>query len=566
MTMRIPVAKVASLLLAGIFVLSGCSLLPAADEADPEPSRTRAADDSGLSSTAWTKAARTKVAKGGTLRLGAAAMPRNFNPAHPDAVNSDAGRLLAPTVGGAVRITADGGWKVDRDYAESVEVTDKSPLTVKVRLNPRAVWQGGTSITARDMVAYWKASNGSDSAYEVASTAGYDDIDSVEAGKSRFDYTVTFKKPNAEWPLYVYPRLAANVSSSPKLFNSGFRTRAISSNGPFMVSSIDAAKGVVIEKPNPRWWGAPPRLVRITWQVAAPDLQAKAYAAGELDAVDLDASTYGAGKAAGGGSIERAAGVEWSQVTLNGGRGPLKDVGVRRAVAHAINRDAIAKRAAAELASPPAPLGSVILLPGQRGYVDSSAPVGYDPQQARALLDKAGWTEGADGIRARKGKRLTLTMPVPANTPSNSNRARLISADLKAVGVDVRLRSVPSAKFFTQYVIALDFDLVTFVRRGSPFPIGAAESLFYPVDSAQNFTGIGDDRIGKGWDVTTGTLDDALRLKRVAKLDEWLFDDVAVVPLAVTPIAIAVRSGVVNYGAAQFEQPDWTSVGFIRTK
>jgi peptide/nickel transport system substrate-binding protein len=34
----------------------------------------------------------------------------------------------------------------------------------------------------------------------------------------------------------------------------------------------------------------------------------------------------------------------------------------------------------------------------------------------------------------------------------------------------------------------------------------------------------------------------------------------------VTPIAVAVRKGLVNYGAAQFEQPDWTVVGFTKKK
>ncbi len=62
------------------------------------------------------------------------------------------------------------------------------------------------------------------------------------------------------------------------------------------------------------------------------------------------------------------------------------------------------------------------------------------------------------------------------------------------------------------------------------------------------------------------TLDDKLRDKRVAKLDEWVLEDPTIVPLAVTPIAVVVRKGLVNYGAAQFEQPDWTTVGFKTKK
>jgi peptide/nickel transport system substrate-binding protein len=561
--MRTFAAPAAALLAAGL-VLAGCSLTSGDDDPAPSPSTT--SSRSTLANTSWQPAARDKVAQGGTLRLATMALPRNFNPQHPDAANSDAARILAPTVGSAIRITAAGGWKVDPDYAESVKVDDTDPLTIDVKLNPRAVWQGGTSITADDMVAYWKAMNGSDGDYEIATSEGFDDISAVEPGQTKFDYTVTFKRPNAEWPAYIYPALAKNVSSSPKLFNEGFRTRAISSNGPFVVSSIDTRKGTVTQKPNPRWWGARPKLSAITWQVAAPALQAKAYAADELDAVDLAADTYQVARAADGGTVQRAAGLEWSQVTLNGGRGPLKDPDVRRAVARAIDRTAIARQSASPLGSPPTTLGSVILVPGQEGYVDSSASIDHDPAAAAELLDKAGWAKGSDGIRVRKGGRLTLTMPVPARTPANNDRARLIVRDLRKVGVVVRLRSVPAEKFFSQSVIPLDFDLVTFVRRGSPFPLGPAKPLFYPVDSPQNFTGVGKERIGKGWDVTTATLDDRLRHRRIAKLDEWLFEEPTVVPLAVTPVAMAVRDRVVNYGAAQFQQPDWTAVGFTKNK
>ena len=157
-------------------------------------------------------------------------------------------------------------------------------------------------------------------------------------------------------------------------------------------------------------------------------------------------------------------------------------------------------------------------------------------------------------------------MPVPAKTPTNSRRASRIAQDLSKVGIEVKVKNVPAAQFYTRSVIPLDFDLVTFVRRGSPFPIGAAEPLFYPADSAQNYTGVTEQRFGTGWKTVTGTLDDTLRLKRVAKLDEWVFDNPTVIPLATTPIAVGVRNGLVNYGAAQFEQPDWTLVGFTKKR
>ncbi len=116
------------------------------------------------------------------------------------------------------------------------------------------------------------------------------------------------------------------------------------SNGPFVVASVNEKTGTITEKRNPRWWGSKPRLEQVVWRIADPTVQAKAFAADELDAVSVDATTYE--DVADSGTVQRAGGGTWTHLTLNGGRGPLKDVKVRRAVSAAIDRDALAAEAA----------------------------------------------------------------------------------------------------------------------------------------------------------------------------------------------------------------------------
>ncbi len=549
--------KGASLLTAGALALSACSILPGDDKTPPKPVVSKA-----LPSTAWTAAAAADVAQGGELRLAVTALPANFNPRHADGSVPEAQSILGPTTGSAVRLTKGGGWTVDPDYATSVRVTDKSPLTIEVKLNPKAVWQGGTPITSKDMVAFWKAQNGKDKDFAVSSTVGYEDIADVKTRDDPYAYEVVFSEPTAEWPLYVYPRLSANVSKSAKLFNGAFTKSAPSSNGPFMVTSIDVETGTVTEKPNPRWWGRKPKLGSIVWRIAPPELQAEAYTADGLDAIRVDETTYDS--ASKRGQIQRAAGTEWAQVTLNGARGPLQDANVRRAVAHALNRAKIADAVAGEFGHDGEPLGSLVYVPGQRGYTDSSAPIAYDVAAAKKLLAKAGYVADADGVLARKGKKLTLTMPVPQDTPTNSKRAAAIKSDLEKVGIAVTIKPVPAKDFFTTSVVALDFDLVTFAWNGSAFPIAAAKARFNPIDSSQNFTGVSDGKVDSAFSTAVKTLDESERFTRVAELDSRLFANPVMVPLTVTPIVMAVREDIRNYGAAQFEQPDWTIVGFVK--
>ena len=92
--------------------------------------------------------------------------------------------------------------------------------------------------------------------------------------------------------------------------------------------------------------------------------------------------------------------------------------------------------------------------------------------------------------------------------------------------------------------------------------------MFHPVDSPQNYTGVGhQDRFGKGWADATG---DARRRAggpsaSSTSSTSWLLRQADDRAAGVVPIAV-VRKGLVNYGAATFEQPDFTTVGFTTKK
>ena len=516
-----------------------------------------------LPTTAWSRAKPESVKAGGGLRLAVTAMPGNFNPEQADGAGATTNQVLRPTTGGPVRITTDGGWRVDPDYARSVDVLDRRPLTVRVRLNPDAVWQDGTPITTKDMVAFHSAMSGEVDGLEVVSTDGYDDIGSIERG-DRFEYTVTFDTPRSDWPRFIYPRLPADVSSKPKSFNKGFRNKAIPSNGPFVVTSIDAKTGTITEKRNPRWWGRKPRLEQVVWRIADPAVQAKAFAAGELDAVSLDDSTFE--EADDSGTVQAAGGAEWSHLTLNGGRGPLEDVNVRRAVAAAIDRKALAAAAGRKVGVPGRTAGSVVLVPGQRGYRDvAGTELTSGQREARALLKKAGYAQ-KDGKAVRDGKPLTLRLPVPSNSPRSEARVKAIADDLEAVGITVKTPTIKAARFFRDTVLPLDFDLVTFTWPASAFPVETAAQRFRPIDSPQNYTGVAGKKLDSRWDDAITTLDDDERAGIIHDLDARLVRQAVVIPLAVLPEVVEVKDGLVNFGAATFEQPDFTTVGFRAKK
>ncbi|MFJ7588863.1 ABC transporter family substrate-binding protein [Streptomyces sp. NPDC097617] len=85
----------------------------------------------------------------------------------------------------------------------------------------------------------------------------------------------------------------------------------------------------------------------------------------------------------------------YTQLAMNGSSGPLADERVRRAVARALDRQALAEVVLKPLGLPAKPVGSHLALAGQRAYADNSDALGgQDTHAAQALLTDAGWRKG----------------------------------------------------------------------------------------------------------------------------------------------------------------------------
>ncbi|OSZ61155.1 hypothetical protein OQI_06875 [Streptomyces pharetrae CZA14] len=96
----------------------------------------------------------------------------------------------------------------------------------------------------------------------------------------------------------------------------------------------------------------------------------------------------------------------YTQLALNGSEGPLADERVRRAVARALDREALAAAVLEPLGLPAVPVGSHLALAGQFAYADSSGALGdQDTAEARALLADAGWLPGGPLKETEKGEK-----------------------------------------------------------------------------------------------------------------------------------------------------------------
>ncbi|MFF4057310.1 ABC transporter family substrate-binding protein [Streptomyces sp. NPDC001668] len=104
-----------------------------------------------------------------------------------------------------------------------------------------------------------------------------------------------------------------------------------------------------------------------------------------------------------GFEVRRSLEPAYTQLALNGASGPLADERVRRAVARAIDRKALAGVVLSPLGLPAVPVGSHLALSGQDAYADNSGALGgQDAKEARALLADAGWVPGGPVDKEKK--------------------------------------------------------------------------------------------------------------------------------------------------------------------
>ncbi|MCF3102696.1 ABC transporter family substrate-binding protein [Streptomyces roseoverticillatus] len=404
-------------------------------------------------------AARPRVADGGTLTWAVDALPSTLNAFQTDA--DSATQRVAGAVLPAL-FTSDERGRPQRnpDYLRSAEVVQREPHQVVVyKLNPKAVWSNGKPLTAADFEAQWKALRGKDSAYWAAHNTGYDRIDHVERGADEHEVKVTFARGCADWPALFTPLYPQAVTGSADDFNDGARNDLKLSAGPFRVADRDEKEGTLTLARSPKWWGEPAKLNQLVLRALPRTERAAALAAGKLDLADVGAADAGRIAAANkpakqdkgdkppaaaaarpaalrGIVVRKSLEPAYTQLALNGASGPLSDERVRRAVARAIDRRAIAKSVLGPLGLPVDPLGSHLFLSGQEGYEDNSDAIGGpDPKAAQALLAEAGWKKAeGDGRKTaadgRAGTRRTLGLrpgpaagPVPSDDPAESEES-----------------------------------------------------------------------------------------------------------------------------------------------
>lgn len=566
MRMRKIGAAVGALALTAPLGLTACS-------SSDNGSGSNDGDGSGIKTVDINSQSRDKLKQGGTLRFAISQLPTNWNMLTNDGNGVDNQDIFNWTGANLFDSDAKGKLTPNKNYLDKVDVKDaegSTPQQVTFEISPKAKWNSGRQIDASDFIAMWKACNGTNADFSVASTDGFDQIADVKQGKSPQEVIVTYKSSQPDWQAPWSSMFPHELTDTPEAFNKALEGQPNNDYlaGPFIFAGIDKSQRVATLKPNPKWWGDKPLLDKVTFRELTDNASSQAFANNEVDvATFINSDGYNQAKNRSDGEVRAAGSLQWRHVTINSQARNLGDQKVRQAITRGINREAIAKSDLAGLPIAAHPeqvmLGNHFFMTGQDGYKDNSKDLSYDPEAAGKLLDEAGWKlPKGKTVREKDGQPLTIDYAVIKDVPTSENEGKLIQSDLSKIGIDVKMVTKATDEF-PKYLLDGEFGLTTFTWQGTVFPMNNIGQI-YGSNSDQNYARLKNPEIDKLRDQADTEMDHAKRVDLANKIDKMIWDEGHTIPLYRRIGYVGVPKKLANYGSFGLQSMVPEDVGYMK--
>jgi peptide/nickel transport system substrate-binding protein len=340
--------------------------------------------------------------------------------------------------------------------AERYEVLEDGKL-LKFWLRPGIRFTDGVELTAEDVEFTYQVMI--DPKTPTAYGEDYKQIQSFTVtGKYAFEvrYAEPFARSLVTWAGAILPK---HLLAGQDLMNTKYSREPVGA-GPYKLAAWEPGRRLVLNV-NPDYFEGRPNIDQVVFRII-PDtstmfLELKA---GNLDMMDLTPQQY----------LYQTTGATWdadwrkfkylaftyTYLAYNLKSPFFTDVRVRRAIAHAVSKEAIVKGALLGLGLPT--VGPY--KPGTWVYDDAIADYAYDPALAKSMLAEAGWTDrNGDGVlEDSSGRSFRFTILTNQGNEQRVKAATIIQSQLAAVGIKAEIRTVEWASFIKEFVDKGNFD------------------------------------------------------------------------------------------------------------
>ncbi|MCG8546424.1 MAG: ABC transporter substrate-binding protein [Alphaproteobacteria bacterium] len=304
-------------------------------------------------------------------------------------------------------VTRDPNMKVVPQLAEYLKVIDKT--TYEVKLQAGATFHDGTPITAEDVKYTFErltkdGAIGGKTSPRKSLTGPIDAVNVIDDRTVR----IVLKTPWPQFPAFLTLHEIVSKTFTEAQGADGLATKVMGS-GPFKLAAWRKGDSVIMER-HDGYYGGSPALApkakacseRVIFKIIPENAsRVAALLSGDVDLInDLPAHAVNQVKNNPDTDVMTVNGTRSYFIALNNQSGPFKDIRVRQALGHAIDRKLIIDRIMNGNGTPI----DGILSPDAFGKNMDLPPLAYDPKKARSLLAAAGYPKGVEVVLDVKGE------------------------------------------------------------------------------------------------------------------------------------------------------------------
>jgi len=310
--------------------------------------------------------------------------------------------------------------------------TQASPTSWVFKLRRNVRFHDGTPLTAADVVFTYTTIL--DPALRAPLRGLYLPITRVEAVDNE---TVRFTLSAPYAPLLKYADMAIVSRAAVERLGAEYASRPVGT-GAYKFVSWQRNSRIVLEA-NPDSWRGRPKLNQVIFNII-PDntTRAAALESGDVDLIHSPLSPQDVARLRGSPrvTITQMTGLGITYLNMNMMDPIVRDVRIRRAIAHLIPQTTIVRQIYREMDRP----ATSVLLPAWSGvFTDEIVQPGHDIARAKALLAEAGWTDSnRDGVLDKDGQRLALTIRTHSEDPNRIQVVELLISILRSSGIEAR--------------------------------------------------------------------------------------------------------------------------------
>ncbi len=429
---------------------------------------------------------------GGIYTVGVVGTVNKINPLF---IQNDSERAASALIfSGLTRV--ENGNQVIPDVAKSWEVKDDGK-TYLFKLKDNVRWHDGTKLTVEDIIYTVELLQNPDTKTGLESVWKGVKADRVAENEVKFTLPASYPGFLSVASQAILPKHLLGAIDPKNIKIAEFNNNPVGT-GPYEFVRFDqlGSQQEVILRKNEHFAIAKPYLDQV--KIVMYENETKAYQGLSRKQIDgvftISANDFkNLAQISGSSVVEKKLLPEYQMVYFNLKNTILSDKDLRLALTGAVDRQEIIDKVL--LGNGEKQVG--MLLPGQPGYNPKIKGTEYNPEASKAALDKLGWVAGADGIRTKEGKKLSLRL-VYSDMYEEREDAKLLKSELMKVGVSLQLEAVSEEKIGSNYIKPRNFDLLLVTQN-----VGYTNDWYSLWDSSQiatpgiNISGFSDKSLDR---------------------------------------------------------------------